>query len=169
MSTELSNTHMLIAVAGYAHGKTTSQIIDEMLEELALESTPENREKIRFQLRSANPTDKQFSTTKYGVIYELARESAIDAFREKAREFADRMLSSYTESFESISDIELQLNDLLEKASDASITSNTEFLNTVRTLMALQKVKIETVNAFTELIDKVTQSIPVSSASTQDD
>ena len=160
-SVELTNAQLITAVTAYAAGKTSGQIIDDLIAEFALEDTPENRENLRNQLRSANPNDKRFALTKYGSHYELAREAMLDVLREKARDIFDVALGSISAGLEDIPNIEASLHSIIDNASDNDVTSNTEYLNTIRTLMSCQKVKIEGINAIANLIDTMKKAVPI--------
>ena len=162
---ELTNPQLISVVTAYASGKTSGQIIDDLIDEFGIEDTPDSRETLRNQLRSANPNDARFSTTKFGVQFETAREAALEVLRERSRDYFDGVMSSLTESLETIEVIETSLNNLLDTASDNAITSNTEYLNTIKVLAGLQKVKVEGINAFATLVDALTQAIPVPSHS----
>ena len=166
---ELSNAHMVEAVQSYAAGKTTTDIINDLLDEFELEDTPENRSNLQNLLRPANPNDKRFSASKYGVQYDLARDAMVEILREKWRGYIEMIFNSLVAGADEFADIRTSLNSMLDNASDFDITSNTEYLNTVRALTSLQKAETERANAATNLLDVLVNSNPVQSSQSQDE
>ena len=154
----LSDAQLNNALLAYAHGKTSEQVIDGLLDAFPdLDGTPATRAMFREQLRCVNPNDKRFSATKYGQAYEMARQAAVDALRSESRLVFRSVVNSLTSNIEDLDVIGMTLQSMLDTASDKDITSNTEFLNTVRTFASLQKVKIEAVNAMSNLIEQLSQ------------
>ena len=148
----LSDNQLTDCLRQYAMGQTTTFIVNSLLETEKLADTSENREMLRDQLRQVNPSSPRFSIHKYGEMYQLIREEVRIALQEETRGVVRDAVQSITSSLSDLGDIESLLQNLLNDSVDHDITSNTEFLNTVRTLASLQKVKIEGVKAVTEML-----------------
>ena len=164
----LSDAQLQNALTRYAHGITTSEIIDGIIENDGLEDTTIVREGIRLQLRAVNPSDAKFAATKYGVMYELARQAAVDVFRAKSFTIFNEVFSAFDGTLSDLNDIEISLKTMLDSASDFDITSNSEYLNTVKTLAILPKLRIDGINAIANLVEqlsKLTPEVPSPSAS----
>lgn len=152
---KLTDDQLKKVLTDYIAGKNTSQIVDDLFLEMSLDDTAANRQMVREQLRSANPHDTRFAWTKYGAMYELVRQSVVEAFRHQTREAVRSVLGTLVDGMEDIDLIGENLINILENASDRDITSNSEYLNTVRTFASLQKLRIEGVNAIANLADQL--------------
>ena len=157
---ELSESNLQAALVEYAHGKTTSQIIDFIITREGLQDTLTVREGLRLQLRSVNPSDAKFASTKYAIAYELARQSAVDVFRQKSFSIFSEMLSAHDSMLQDLDSVEISLKSMLGNASDFDVTSNSEYLNTVKTLTVLQKLRIEGINAVSNLVEQLSKLTP---------
>ena len=152
----LSDEQIDNALVCYARGKTSSQVIEVMIFEYEeLEDSPETRAMLRDQLRSVNPNDKRFSRSKYGVRFDMVSLVVVEELRQQSREAMQGVISSIGGGMEELDDITESMLGMLNNASDFDITSNTEYLNTVRTLASLQKIRIDGVNAVSHLVDQL--------------
>lgn len=166
---QLSDDVLHDALVKYAHGQTTSQIVYAIIESEGLEDTSEVREGLRLRLRSVNPTDDKFASTKYSVLYELARASAVDVFREKSFKIFNQVFSALDGTLADLDDIEISLKNMLDTASDFDITSNSEYLNTVKTLAILPKLRIDGINAVANLVEQLSKLTPSLPSPTESD
>ena len=152
----LSEAQIDMALVAYSRGKTSAHVLDELLFEFAdLDDTPENRAMLRDQLRAVNPNDKRFSQSKYGLRFDSVYSVVIEELRLQSRTAMQDVISAINSGMSELDDIGEVLSSMLDNASDSDITSNTEFLNTVRTYASLQKIRIEGVNAIANLVDQL--------------
>ena len=164
----LTDDQLKAVLMGYAQGKTTTQIVDDLIFEFGLEDSSENRTNLREQMRTVNPNDKRFAKSKYGALYEIVRVSVVEELRKQSRDGIAGVIASIHKGFENLDEISLSLTQMLNNASDFDITSNSEFLNTVRTLTGLQKVRIEGVNALSGLVEQLVKLNASGSGSQED-
>lgn len=152
----LTDNQIEFALTLYAQGKTSAQVIDALLLEFEnLEDSPENRSMLREQLRSVNPNDKRFSHSKYGLRFDMVHLAVVEELKQQSHNAMREVIFSLGRGTDKLDDLGESLSSILNNASDFDITSNTEYLNTVRTLVSLQKVKIEGVNALSNLVDNL--------------
>ena len=156
----LSRVQLDTALSAYAAGQSTARIVDNFLGELGLEDTPENRALLRDQLRCVNPNDKRFAASKYGIQYDLAREAMLDVFREKARDYLENVFDVLVGGADDLSALKVSLQSVLDNASDFDVTSNTEYLNTAKTLLSLEKVEQDRANSVMHLLEILMKSVP---------
>ena len=161
----LTEDQLKTALVSFAHGKSTSQVIDDLLFDYEdLEDTPDNREMLRSQLRSVNPSDNKFAKSKYGELYVMVSSAAIETLKQESKEAMRGVVNSIIGSIEEFDTIGEGLIKMLENASDNHITSNTEYLNTIRTFASLQKTKIDGVNAVSNLVEQLVRLSMLTSA-----
>ena len=144
------------ALTLYAHGKTSTQVIDDLLLEFEdLEDSPENRAMLREQLRSVNPSDKRFSQSKYGLRFDMVHSVIVEELRRTSSQAMRDVVNSIARSIGNLDDMEESLQSILDNASDFDVTSNTEYINTMRAKTALNKTKVEAANAVTGLVESL--------------
>ena len=165
----LTDNQIEFALTLYAQGKTSAQVIDELLFDFPdLDDTPENRSMLREQLRSVNPNDKRFSHSKYGMRFDMVHLAVVEELKQQSHNAMREVVASLGRGTEKLDDLASVLSSILDNASDNDITSNTEYLNTVRTLVSLQKVKIEGVNALSTLVEQLCKLHALKTTSTED-
>ena len=156
---KLSADQLNSALIQYANGKTTSQIIDEIIKKESLEDTKPIRLNLQIQLRSVNPSDKRFATLKYGVLYDLAREAALDVFKERAFESCSSVFFSTSDTLKDLDQIKSMLRDIINEATDIDIKSNAELLNTVKILISIPQIEGDVLNARDNLLNQLSKFI----------
>ena len=163
---DLTDDQLKSALTLYAHGKTSNEVIDELLFDYPdLEDSPENRAMLREQLRSVNPNDKRFAKSKYGEFYSLVSTAAVETLRQESKTAMQEVVNSIIKGIEEFDTIGASLLTVIENASDFDVTSNSEYLNTIRAFATLQKTKIEGVNAMSSLVEQLIRLSMLSSAS----
>lgn len=158
---KLTHDELQSSLIHYANGKTTTQIINMFIETHKLENTDSVRASLRLQLRSVNPKHKQFATLKYGMLYDLAREAAMDVFKEKAYEACSNVFSSTSETLNDLQEIKRKLRDIIKKAKDIDIEidSNSKYLNSIKVLASIPQIEADVLNARANLINQLNKFI----------
>ena len=154
---KLSDDQLQASLIEYAAGKTTSQIIDAIISKESLENTEHVRRNLQIQLRSVNPNDKKFATVKYGMLYELAREAALDIFREQAFKACSDVFASMSETLNDLHEIKHRLRELINNAAMIDINSNREFLETVKIYSSIPRVEADVLNARANLLKELSK------------
>ena len=155
---KLTDSELEDALHLFAQGKNTSQVIDAFLDKYPdWDSSPAFRSQLREQLRPVNPVDSRFSQTKYGGLYASAREAVLDVLREEARGVFRSVINSLTGDLDEVDVISARLSSMLDNTSDADITSNSEFVNTVKAFTSLQKVKVDGAMAISAMVDSLSR------------
>ena len=166
----LTDSQLTHALTSYAQGKTSTQVLDDLFFDFPdLEDSKENRAMLRDQLRSVNPHDKRFSRAKYGHLYDMVYTGVVEELRKSSRDAMHGAISSINEGMSELDVIGTSLQSMLGNASDFDITSNTEYLNTVRTLASLQKVRVEGVSALSSLVEQLVKLATAVSPSSDDE
>lgn len=153
---KLTDSELEDALYLFAQGKNTSQVIDAFLDKNPdWDTSPAFRSQLREQLRPVNPADSRFSKTKYGELYASARQAVLDVLREEARGVFRSVINSLTDNLDEVDVISARLLRLLDNTSEADITSNSEFVNTVKAFTSLQKVKVDGAMAVSAMVDSL--------------
>lgn len=156
----LSDEEANEVVQRYACGTDTKQIVNFLLESKKLENTTENRETIRYQLRSVNPRDRRFAKSKYGHLYELAREEYISVYRQKIRDTLKATLKKTTERFERLNLLDDKVLTTLENHETLEISTTADFLQVLREYTRLQKTQSEILKNIADISQQIEASIP---------
>ena len=153
MDVVLNETHLEDALYAFARGKNTTQVVDGLIASNGWDDTKSVRAKVRELLRPVNPVDTRFSKTKYGQLYESARQAVLDVLREESRVAFRSAIESLSGDLQQFDEIGATLLSLMDNVSDADVTSNSEFVNTVRAYTGLQKAKVDGVLAISTLVE----------------
>jgi len=146
------------ALADFAQGKTATQVMDGLYENHPdWDDSQETRQSVRQVLRSVNPSDARFATTKYGRAYDLARQAAVDVLQEEVRDAFKAVAASVSADLREFEVLGETVLGLLDNAVEASVTSNSEFISTLRAYTGLQKVKIEGAMALADLASRLSE------------
>lgn len=70
----ITDEHRTWVTTQYAVCRTTNVIVDELLVKVGLENTPENRNKVRSLIQTAQPSSPRFAK-KYRDVYEQVRDA----------------------------------------------------------------------------------------------
>lgn len=100
------------------------------------------RQDILSQLRSCDPTDTKFATTKYEDYYIDQRRAFQLALHAKAHQIVEQQITALDTIRKDSRTLMDQLRTMLYNASEITITGNAEFTKTASTLLAAQKVFI---------------------------
>ena len=79
----------------------------------------------------------------------------LDVLREEARGVFRSVINSLTDNLDEVDVISARLLRLLDNTSEADITSNSEFVNTVKAFTSLQKVKVDGAMAVSAMVDSL--------------
>ncbi len=156
----LSQEEAIEVLQRYACGTETKQIVNFLLELKKLDNTTENREAIRHQLRSLNPNDRRFARSRYGLLYELAREEYISVYRKKIRDTLKTALKKTTERFERLNLLDDKLLTTLENHETLEISTTADFLQVLREYTRLQETQSETLKNIADISQQIDTSIP---------
>ena len=156
----LSNEEAIEVLQRYACGTETKQIVNFLLELKKLGNTTENREAIRHQLRALNPNDRRFARSRYGLLYELAREEYISVYRKKIRDTLKTALKKTTERFERLNLLDDKLLTTLENHVTLEISTTADFLQVLREYTRLQETQSETLKNIADISQQIDTSIP---------
>lgn len=152
----LTDNQLKSALTAFAHGRTSTEVIDDLLYEFEdLEDTPETRAMLRDQLRSVNPNDKRFAKSKYGDLYVVISSAAMETLKAESKKTMQKVVNSLFKSVDELDVIGESLISMLENASDHSVTSNSEYLNTIRTFTQVQKAKTDSMNSMTAMTEQL--------------
>ena len=144
----------------YASGTETKRIVNFLLESKKLDNTTENREAICQHLRSLNPISKRFSRSKYGLIYDLAREEYIAIYKQKIRDTLKATLKKTTERFERLNHLDDKVLTTLENCETLEISTTADFLQVLREYTRLQKTQSEILKNIADISQQIEASIP---------
>ncbi|MDE0635316.1 MAG: hypothetical protein OXI43_05605 [Candidatus Poribacteria bacterium] len=156
----LSDEEVIGVLQRYACGTETKQIVNFLLESKKLDNTKENREAIRQHLRSLNPSSKRFSKSRYGLIYDLAREEYIAVYRQKIRDTLKTTLKKTTERFERLNLLDDKLLTTLENCETLEISTTADFLQVLRECIRLQNTQSDILKNIADISQQIEVSIP---------
>ncbi len=155
---QLTEDELIDACTAYATGKSTTQIIDAVIESRGLEKNDrDTREAIRQQLRSADPRSSRFAKSKYGLTYQLAREAARDEINARVKPVIQYAFDRTIERLESLNTLDEKVANLLENTDNLSVNGTGEFIQLLREFSRIQTTRLESINALVELADRLTE------------
>lgn len=161
---KLSSKTKLNSVALFACGYSAAIVADLLLEQppkeiqAAVDTIPAEilRRDILSQLRSCNPADSKFATTKYAEHYFETRTAVRTALISKSHQIAENQLAHLENIKNDAIALSGQLRKMLFDASEITITGNPEFTKTANVLLATQKALISAGEQQIKLLDKLT-------------
>lgn len=163
---KLSSKTKLNSVALFACGYGASIVADLLLEQPprelknAVDTVPPEilRRDILSQLRSCNPADSKFASTKYAEHYFETRTAVRTALIGKSHQIAENQLAHLENIKNDAIALSAQLRNMLSDASDITITGNPEFTKTANVLLATQKTLLAAGEQQLNLLEKLTSA-----------
>lgn len=163
---KLSSKTKLNSVALFACGYGASIVADLLLEQpprelqAAVDTIPADilRRDILSQLRSCNPADAKFASTKYAEHYFETRTAVRTALIGKSHQIAEKQLAHLENIKSDAIALSDQLRTMLSDASEITITGNPEFTKTANVLLATQKTLIAAGEQQLKLLEKLTSA-----------
>ena len=163
---KLTSKTKLNSVALFACGYSAPIVTDILLEQPprelqeAVDTVPADilRRDILSQLRSCNPADAKFATTKYAEHYFETRTAVRTALIGKSHQIAENQLVHLENIKNDAIALSAQLRTMLSDASEITITGNPEFTKTANVLLATQKTLIAAGEQQLKLLDNLTST-----------
>lgn len=161
---KLSSKTKLNSVALFACGYGASIVADLLLEQPprelknAVDTVPPEilRRDILSQLRSCNPADSKFASTKYAEHYFETRTAVRTALIGKSHQLAENQLAHLENIKNDAIALAAQLRTMLADASEITISSSAEFTKNASVLLATQKTLIAAGEQQLTLLEKFT-------------
>ena len=147
IETKLREETKVKAVCLFARGYHAPLVCDCLLEDpppelqAAIQHVPEQelRKSLLGQLRSCNPTDTKFASTKYLDIYNAAHAAFLNALTAKSHQIVTQQVTHLENFINDASALMETTKGLLSDASEITITGNPEFTKTASLFLATQK------------------------------
>ena len=161
---KLSAKSKIHCVSLFACGYSPPIVADFLLEQppkeiqAAVDTIPGDilRREILSQLRSCNPADSKFASTKYAEHYFETRTAVRTALIGKSHQIADDQLAHLENIKIDAIALSAKLRTLLADASEITITCNAEFTKTANVLLASQKALIAAGEQQLKFLEKMT-------------
>ena len=161
---KLSSKSKLNSVGLFAWGYSAPIVADILLEQpprelqAAVDTIPADilRRNILSQLRSCNPADSKFASTKYAEHYFETRTAVRTALIGKAHQIAQNQLALLENIKTDAIALSGQLSTLIADASEITISSAAEFTKNASVLLATQKTLIAAGEQQLKLLEKMT-------------